>query len=186
MPASFLHARFLAAVSVLAGGFALAPAAVAQASTIYPPVDSCTTSPASVGAGETLEFSCNEGTFGALEAVTITVRGENGAGATFAFAHFAVSTGSVARTSGADGALAPVRITLPANASGVYNIAAISATSAGGAASASIVGADGLPSTGGNSDQLLGVWIGGGALVLAGAVIVIARVARARRDRNDD
>ena len=79
-----------------------------------------------------------------------------------------------------------MRITLPANASGVYNIAAISATSAGGAASASIVGADGLPSTGGNSDQLLGVWIGGGALVLAGAVIVIARVARARRDRNDD
>ena len=173
-----------AAAGVLGVALAAVPL-TAQASTIYPPVDACQSAPASVAAGETLEFSCEAGTFGADEPVTITVTGENGAGATFGFARFAVTTGSVQRTSDANGSLPVVRVTLPSNATGVYNIAAISPTSAGGTASASITGADGLPSTGGDSAQLAGLWIGGGALVLAGAIVVIAMAVRRRRDRDE-
>ncbi|EXJ51152.1 cell wall protein [Microbacterium sp. MRS-1] len=163
---------------------ALAPNA-AHASTIYPPVDSCTTSPASITAGGTLSFSCAERTFGADEPVTITVTGHDGANTSFAMVHLGISTGSTTRTSDANGALGEVRIVLPATASGVYNIAAISRSSAGGTASASITGADGLPRTGGDSGQLVGVWVGGGALVLAGAVVLVALAVRRRRDRND-
>jgi hypothetical protein len=162
---------------------ALAPNA-AHASTIYPPVDSCTTSPASITAGG-LSFSCAERTFGADEPVTITVTGQDGANTSFAMVHLGISTGSTTRTSDANGALGEVRIVLPATASGVYNIAAISRSSAGGTASASITGADGLPRTGGDSGQLVGVWVGGGALVLAGAVVLVALAVRRRRDRND-
>lgn len=96
-----------------------------------------------------------------------------------------ISTGSITRTSDANGALGEVRIVLPSSASGVYNIAAISRSSAGGTASASITGADGLPRTGGDSGQLIGVWVGGGALVLAGAVVLVALAVRRRRDRHD-
>ena len=67
----------------------------------------------------------------------------------------------------------------------MYNIAAISRSSAGGTASASITGTDGLPTTGGDSGQLIGVWVGGGALVLAGITVLVALAARRRRDRDD-
>lgn len=174
----------VAAVGLCAAAFALSPVA-ANASTIYPPVGSCSTSDASVGGGGTLDFSCQQRTFGADEAVTITVTGENGRDVAFGIARFAISTGSMTRTSDASGALDTVRITLPSTASGVYNIAAISRSSAGGTASVSITGADGLPTTGGDSGQLLGVWVGGGALVLAGATVLIALAVRRRRERND-
>jgi len=172
-------------VTALVGlAMALAPVA-AQAATIYPPVDSCSTTSATATAGATLDFACTSGTFGANEAVTITVTGENGRGVTFGVARFAITTGSTVRTSDAEGALSPVRITLPSDASGVYNIAAISRSSAGGVASVSLVGSDGLPTTGGDSGQLVGVWVGGGALLLAGATVLIALAIRRRRDRDD-
>ncbi|MBN9177762.1 MAG: cell wall protein [Microbacterium sp.] len=182
-----MHRSLRSIVTALAIGLvaAIGVPAAAQASTIYPPVDACSTSSATIEAGATIEFSCAAGTFGANEPVTITVTGENGAGVTFAFVRFAISTGSAARTSDATGALRAVGITLPQNASGVYNIAAISPTSAGGAASTSIVGADGLPRTGGDSGQLLGIWIGGGALVAAGAIVLIALALRRRGNRDD-
>jgi len=181
---------FTGAVSRIAGtaviGLALALTPLtAHASTIYPPVDSCSTTSATAAAGAELAFSCTARTFSANEAVTITVTGENGREVAFAIARFAISTGSTVRTSDADGALAPVRITLPADASGVYNIAAISRSSAGAVASVSIVGSDGLPTTGGDSGQLVGVWVGGGALLLAGATVLIALAVRRRRDRDD-
>ncbi|WP_157553730.1 cell wall protein [Microbacterium hominis] len=179
-----LRVARVAGASLLGAALALSPVA-AQASTIYPPVDSCTSSPASVPAGGTLSFVCASGTFAANEPVTITVTGENGRDVAFGIVRFAISTGSVTRTSDATGALPAVGITLPQNASGVYNIAAISRSSAGGTASTSITGADGLPSTGGDSGQLVGVWVGGGALVLAGATVLIALAARRRRDRDD-
>ena len=174
----------IAGASLVGLVLALAPLP-AQASTIYPPVDACSTSPASAGPGATVAFSCAARTFGANEPVTITVTGQDGRDVAFAMAHFAISTGSITRTSGADGALDTVRLTLPSSASGVYNIAAISRSSAGGTASASITGADGLPTTGGDSGQLIGVWVGGGALVLAGITVLVALAARRRRDRDD-
>jgi len=48
-----------------------------------------------------------------------------------------------------------------------------------------IVAADGLPTTGGDSGQLLGIWIGGGALVLAGVVVLVAVLVRRRNDARD-
>ena len=182
-----MHRSLRSIVTALAIGMAVvvgAPAA-AQASTIYPPVDACSTSSATAQAGQAIEFSCTSGTFGASEPITITVTGENGEGATFAVVRFAISTGSTTRTSDAAGALRPVAITLPQNASGVYNIAAVSPSSAGGAASTSIVDADGVPRTGGESGQLLGIWIGGGALVAAGAIVLITLALRRRGHRDD-
>lgn len=171
-------------VALVAGSALALPEAATAAGVIYPPSDACSVSPSAAGAGETLDFSCGASTFGPDETVTITVTGENGADATFAFVKFAVSTGSTVRTSTATGALPPVSITLPANASGVYNIEAISATSAGGVASATVAADGQLPSTGGDSGQLLGLWIGGGTLVVAGAAIAVATAVRRSRRRD--
>lgn len=165
-----------------------APAA-AHASTIYPPVDACQSDAAGAGPGSTVSFSCDSRSFAANEAVTVTVTGENGAGATFAMVRMAVSTASEQYRSDADGALPTVRITLPADARGVYNIAAVSASSAGGTASAVIdtsTSTDPLVRAGFDGSQLMGLWIGAGALVAAGAVILIATGLRRRRDRIDD
>lgn len=175
--------RFALVASLVAGSALALPEAATAAGVIYPPSDACSVSPSTAGANETLDFSCGDSTFGPDETVTITVTGENGAGATFAFVKFAVSTGSTVRTSSATGALPAVSITLPSNASGVYNIEAISATSAGGVASATVAADGQLPVTGGDSSQLLGLWIGGGTLLVAGAAIAIATaVRRSRRD----
>ncbi|WP_405371707.1 MULTISPECIES: cell wall protein [unclassified Microbacterium] len=178
----------LAVPALLAGLLVAAPVS-ASASTIYPPVDACASDAEGAGAGDTITFECDDRTFGANERVTITVTGENGAGATFAMVRTAISTGSTVRESDASGALAPVEITLPSDARGVYNIAAVSATSAGGTASAVVTSSDEgsiLPISGFDSNQLLGLWIGGGALILAGAVIVGAAALRRHRDRTDD
>jgi len=171
-----------AASAALAVALLSAPVG-ASASTIYPPSGSCTTTPSTFTAGGTVEFACSEGTFSADEQVTITVTGENGANVRFAHAKFAVSTGSTVRQATSAGALDAVSITFPADASGVYNIEAISPTSAGGTASASLTTADGLPATGGNADAVLGMWVGGGALVAAGVAIAAITVVRRRADR---
>lgn len=171
----------LAAATLLAAGVIGAPVA-ASASTIYPPTNSCTTTPSTFTAGSTVELACNAATFGADEAVTITVTGENGSGVSFGRVALAVSTASTVRQSTAEGALEPVRITFPSDAVGVYNIEAISPSSAGGTASASVVTEAGLPATGADSRTLLGLWVGGGALVAAGATIAVAVAVRRARD----
>ncbi|MFI8632510.1 cell wall protein [Microbacterium sp. NPDC077663] len=174
----------LALAAVIVG----APAA-AHASTIYPPVDACQSDAAGAGPGSTISFSCDATTFGANETVTVTVTGENGAAATFAMVNMAVSTASAVYQSDADGALPTVRITLASDARGVYNVAAVSATSAGGTASAVIdtsQSSDPLVRAGFDGSQLMGLWIGAGALVAAGAVILVATGLRRRRDRIDD
>ncbi|MCR2784946.1 MULTISPECIES: cell wall protein [unclassified Microbacterium] len=172
------------AITAIAAASMLALPAAANASTIYPPSDSCAVSSATMVAGEPFDFACNASTFSANETVTITITGENGAGATFgaAFVKFAISTGSTTRTSTATGSLEPVEITLPADASGVYNIAAISATSAGGAGSTTIAASGGgLPVTGGDGSGMMGLWLGGGALLLGGTAIAAAAAARRAR-----
>jgi len=116
---------------IMAGALAFAGATAAQASVLYPPVDACGVADVTVSAGDTISFSCQSGTFAANEAVTITVTGENGADATFAFVRMAISTGSATYTSSATGTLPAVSITLPADAKGIYNIAAVSSGSAG-------------------------------------------------------
>ncbi|SCY47523.1 hypothetical protein SAMN05216488_1961 [Microbacterium sp. LKL04] len=163
--------------------------AVASASTIYPPVDACSSDAAGAGPGDTISFSCDARTFAPNETVTVTVTGENGAGARFAMIRTAISTASAVFESDASGALPAIRIVLPSDARGVYNIAAISATSTGGTSSAVIdasQSSDPLVRAGFDGNQLMGLWIGAGALLAAGAVIVIASAVRRRRDRTDD
>ena len=73
---------------------------------------------------------------------------------------------------------------LPSDASGNYNIAATSETSAGGTGTVSVgcdrVAADpeACPATGIDSSSLLGLWVGGGALVLAGGAVALTAAAR--------
>jgi LPXTG-motif cell wall-anchored protein len=183
--------RNTAAAAVLVAGAILAMPLAADAATIYPPANVCST-PATAGPSGTIAFKCADGTFAPHEKVTITVEGENGAGAKIGFvAIAAVTTASGTAESTSSGALAAVPITLPSNASGVYNISAVSASSSGGTASVSISttagsgssGSSGstLPVTGIDAGSLLGVWIGGGALVLAGGAIAVATSVRRNR-----
>ncbi|MDE0545351.1 cell wall protein [Microbacterium sp. C7(2022)] len=170
-----------AAGAALAGAFTLAGPAVAQASTIYPPAGSCTATPTTTSAGGTVQFECAEGTFSGDEEVTITVTGENGGSATIGMVRTAISTVSDTAPSEADGSLAALPITFPTDASGTYNIAAVSPTSAGGTATVTVTtDSSGLPVTGLDSGTMMGLWIGGGALLLAGGALAITAVARRR------
>lgn len=168
-------------VMALTGVAAFCVPAAASASSIYPPTDACSVEPSAMTAGGTVVFECSEGTFGTSEPVTVTVTGESGADATFSFVQFAISTGSYNTTSGEAGELAGVSITLPNNATGVYNIAAVSPSSAGGISSVTITPDSGeaLPSTGGDP-AAVALWAGGGLLLLAGGAVAIA-VARRRK-----
>jgi len=171
-----------ALTATLTLGAVIGVPAAANASTIYPPTGSCSTTPATVQASGTFSFECAAETFSADESVTITVTGENGAGARIGMVRFAISTASSVVRSESDGSLAAIEIRLPENATGTYNIAAVSSTSAGGTAAVTVTGDDGLPITGLDQGQTIGLWIGGGALVVAGATL--AGVAMVRRSRD--
>lgn len=182
MPARISIRNRIAAVAVVAATamFALAPGA--QASTIYPPSGSCTSTPAAVTPDGTVQFECQAGTFSSDETVTITVTGENGAAAAIGMVRFAITTASGASQSGGDGSLPAVPIAFPSNATGTYNIAAISATSAGGTAAVTLRAADGgLPVTGFDTGALTALLVAGGALVVLGGGIAIAAALRRRR-----
>lgn len=177
--------RAVAAAGAVIASVLTGPLA-AEASTIYPPSGACAVSPAAAGAGATIALSCAAATFSANETVTITVTGENGSAASVGFVRTAISTASGRATSAPDGSLPTVQITLPRDASGTYNIAVVSPTSVGGTATATIAAADGsLPITGMNSGSLLSLWVGGGALVLAGATIAAAIAVRRHRERTE-
>lgn len=159
-------------------------ASVVDASSIYPPSGSCTTSPAAVAPGGSFDFQCAPATFSSSEQVTITVTGENGAGADIGMVRFAITTASGTTTSAEDGSVAALRITLPQNASGTYNIAAVSSTSAGSTAAVTVTSPDGpLPITGMEAGSLIGLFVGGGALLLAGVALAVAAVLRRGRAR---
>ena len=185
MPDTASSPRFLpraALVATLALVGLVATPAAASASTIYPPSGSCTASPTTTQAGGTIGFACEAETFSPDETLTITVTGENGADASIGMVRFAITTASGTATSASDGSLPAIDITLPSNAAGTYNIAAVSSTSAGGTAAVTITGADGLPATGLDQASTIGLWIGGGALLLAGAALAIVATVRRRRD----
>lgn len=172
-----LAASALAVVAVLA-----APAA-AQASAIYPPSGSCTASPTTVSPGSATNFACDAATFSADEDVTITVTGEDGREAVIGMVRLAPSTASGSAVAESDGSLAGVKITFPSTARGTYNIAAISATSAGSTAAVTVTNADGsLPATGLDSGTLTGLFVGGGVLLVGGAALAVVALVRRQRD----
>ena len=178
------HSIRITAVAALVAASAFALPTAAQADTIYPPSNACSVVPAVITPGATVTFSCSNGTFSPSEFVSVTVEGATSVD--IGFIKFAVtSTGGT--TSTAEGAVS-VPISFPSNASGNYNISAVSATSAGGASTVSIGNATGggsggtsLPATGIDSSSLLGLWVGGGALVLAGGAVALTAAVRRNR-----
>lgn len=160
------------AASVLAAGLLFAAPAVAQA---YTPTGPNTTT-ITITAGGTYDFSG----FTAGADVTFTLVGENAAGASLAYAKLAVNSSSPVTKTASETGVATVSVTLPSNASGSYELSAT-----GTRASSEAGGSSTLPSTGGDSDSLLGIWIGGGALVLAGATIAVGASVRRGRQQAD-
>jgi len=180
---AFSATKLAVVAFVVAALAVLAAAPAAHAATIYPPNGSCTSNPATTTPGSSVKFQCAAETFSATEDVTITVTGENGAGATIGMLKFAISTASGHATSGSDGSLPTVNITFPSDARGTYNIEALSPTSAGGTAAVTVTNPDGsLPTTGLDSGTVTGLWIGGAVLLLAGAALAVVAVVRRRRD----
>jgi LPXTG-motif cell wall-anchored protein len=119
--------------------------------------------------------------------VSFTVTGENGAGITLAMVKFVSSTSPVfgPYSANASGVANSAAIVLPSNASGTYTV---TATAPGYTnqttqfAVGSSAGGGGLPNTGFDATSMLGVWIGGGVLLLGG---VLVTVFAARRERQD-
>ena len=116
--------------------------------------------------------------------VVFTLVGENASGASFAQVKIARESISTTRTADSTGA-ASVYVNLPANASGSYTLSASGARAdaAGGGTGSDTNAGPTLPSTGGDSESLLGIWVGGGALVLAGATIAVAATVRRNREQ---
>lgn len=179
-----------AAVALAAGAVVAVPAA-ANASTYAP------TPPPTPGPGVTAPVSTPAGIFAGGEPVSVLLSGEDANFASLGVvqsAYFAsANLGSV--TSSANGSVS-FGIVLPDTATGTYSttltspsrpqgyqvtLSADGSVLSGGAASG-VSSSGGLAATGMDSGSLLGLWVGGGALVLAGgAVAVGAAVHRQRK-----
>lgn len=175
-----MHHRFPRVLATLALAL-IAVIGVAAPAQAYPPDDAARVSSTTTEPGGTVRLSVSDGTFVPGESLTITVRGEHASGVVFGLVRTAIetSTFSGARANAAGG-LDPLAVTFPSNAAGAYTIAVFSASSPGDTVTVT-VGA--LSVTGLSAQSLLGLWVGGGALVLAGVVVLAATlVARRRRE----
>lgn len=175
--------RFIkaAAATAIAAAAVFAAPAIANAYTPAPVGGSSV----SITAGGSATISFNN--FEPNETVTGTLTGENAAAGSVAFVKFAVTSTSTTKTANAAGEVS-FQVTLPANASGEYALTANGAVSGASTVTISVPAAAGgagsgtLPATGGDNAALLGLWIGGGALVLAGGSIAVASTVRRHRN----
>ncbi|MFN3950363.1 LPXTG cell wall anchor domain-containing protein [Microbacterium sp.] len=178
-----LNITKVGASAALAGALLLAAPAVAQA---YVP-----TSPDTVTLAVTSNGPVPVAGFEPGASVTFTLVGVGVTGANIATANLPVSSASVTKTADGSGSATAV-VTLPANPVGSYTLAATGprASGAGGTGSNGSTGgssADGsaLPATGMDANSLLGLWVGGGALALAGGAIAVGtKVRRTRQETN--
>ncbi len=157
------------AASIVAVGLLFAAPAAAQAYTPTGP----TTTTITITAGGTYDFS---GFVGGTD-VTFTLVGESAANASLAIVKLAVNSKTAVKPADGSG---NVSVTVGNLTSGEYKLSAT-----GARASSEAGGSSTLPSTGGDSDSLLGIWIGGGALVLAGATIAVGASVRRGRQQAD-
>lgn len=170
----------------LAGALLLAAPAVAQA---YVPTD-----PNTVTFQITESGPVGAGGFQPGAQVTGTLVGRGIGPNNLATANLPVTSASITKTADASG-VATINVILPESPSGSYTLAvsgprADGSAGTGGTAPASTGGsnttdtsaANALPATGMDANSLLGFWVGGGALVLAGATVAV--VATARRNRS--
>ncbi|WP_285137038.1 hypothetical protein [Microbacterium sp. lyk4-40-TSB-66] len=178
------------ATLALAGALLVAAPAVAQA---YVP---------DVPGAQTIQVT-EDGSYGfagyaAGSEVTFTLVGVGVTGANIATAGQAVTAASVTKVADASGSAA-ADVTLPDPQIGSYTLTASGSLASGdgsGAAgggssstggtgtSTSAGGSSGLAVTGLDAGSMLGFWVGGGALVLAGATIAVATTVRRSRHKS--
>lgn len=132
--------------------------------------------------------------FEAGSEVEFTLVGVGVTGANIATAGQRVTAASVVKVADDNGSAAAV-VTLPDPQIGTYSLTASGpaasgseasvggGTSIGGGSNASgnVEAGTSLPATGMDANSLLGFWVGGGALVLAGATVAVAATARRNR-----
>ncbi|MDL5352311.1 hypothetical protein [Microbacterium sp. zg-YB36] len=177
------------AATLLAGAFALAIPTAAHAAYVVPPAD-VTVEDATVAPGGVVELEVADDTFRPGSDVVISLTGENASGASLAFVKFAVETATLGTVdAAADGSLS-ADIRLPSNAIGQYTVRASGVDASGATVTAAVTvtavtaaapGGDTLPVTGGDNSALLGLWVGGGALLLAGGGLAVAGTVRRHR-----
>lgn len=178
-----------AAATALAGALLLAAPVAAHAQYATP-------GPNTVVQEITEDGPATTGGFAAGTSVVFTLSGVGVTGANIATAGARVTSASVTKTADASGS-ATVNITLPEPQVGTYLLAATgtradgsvgtdttvvgSGSGSGSSGSTNASGSNALPATGMDANSLLGFWVGGGALVLAGATVAVATTVRRNR-----
>ncbi|WP_159500176.1 hypothetical protein [Microbacterium sp. 18062] len=165
----------IAAVVIAVAAMVAVPAAANAYTPVAPGGTSVTVAP---GGTVTVPFTG----FAPNESVNFTLTGENAAGATLAAVKTVVNSTSLTKAASSTGAVS-VTVTLPSNATGTYTLTGTGASSNASATvtiTASAAGG-GLPATGVDSASLMGVWIGGGVLLLGGLAVTVFAVRRQRQ-----
>jgi len=112
--------------------------------------------------------------------VNFVLVGYNADQAGLATANLPVSSKSITKVADASGNATAV-VTLPADARGTYTLSATPTGGTAGGSGNNAGGSTGLPATGFDANSMLGIWVGGGALVLAGGTIAVATTVRRNR-----
>lgn len=144
--------------------------------------------PSTITAGSTSTFTTDLAPYDASEEILISIRGENATGAKLAMVKTAVETNATLRTRAVQGKLS-VPIAFPANGLGTYDLTFTGATSnvvlhsrvTVVAAGTKTPAQAGLAVTGVDGDNSVGLWLAGGALIVAGASVGIGAAVRRRR-----
>jgi LPXTG-motif cell wall-anchored protein len=171
----------IAAVVIAAAALVAAPAA-ANAYTPGAPDVTVGGTPVPGGTVTLSAISFDAGT-----PISFTLTGEDAASATLALVKFAISTSpAFPSTTDASGA-ASVAVKLPATATGTYEVAVTglkngaTVTETSSLVVSTAAAGGGLPATGIDSASLMGVWIGGGVLLLGGLAVTVFAVRRQRQ-----
>ncbi|KTR93846.1 hypothetical protein NS220_11130 [Microbacterium testaceum] len=178
--------RAAAAISLAAAAL-LAP----TAANAYVDPSVAVATPSSIAPGQSSTFTTNGAPFTGDEEVLISITGENASGVTLGMVKAIVQTNTTLRAHAKAGALA-VPITFPANASGTYALTFTGATSgtvvrsqvtvsSASASPSTPPSTGGLAKTGIDGGATTGLWIAGGALVVAGAAVGAGAVLRRRQ-----
>lgn len=178
----------IAAVILTAAALVAAPAA-AQAYVPTPGSPDATTSGAPTPGGTVTLIAT---AFDGNTSISFVVTGENGAGITQASVKLAISSSPTFTTTTNAAGEASFNVRLPSNATGSYDVAVtgqkngvtVTETTgfAVGSGSGGTTGSNsGLPATGVDSGSLMGVWIGGGVLLLGGLAVTVFAVRRQRQ-----
>ncbi|WP_150957533.1 LPXTG cell wall anchor domain-containing protein [Microbacterium testaceum] len=187
-----LNLKKAAAASALAGALLVAAPVAAQAATQAPTY--AANNPSTVVIEITESGPVAVPGFEANADVTAQLAGRGIGPGSLATANLPVTSTSATKKTDASGAVA-FNVTLPENPSGSYTLAVTgprAGSDAGtggstpigggsGSTGGSANGSNNLPATGMDASSMLGLWVGGGALALAGGTIAVATTVRRNR-----